>query len=372
MKKYILTAILAAFCLTCSAQPNAKFLELDNYLKELGIFSFYSQCNYGEGIRHEVSATLSVDNLISSTTASNDELRKTVEEQQFKRNRPHLMALDSIRRAFSVLSSQASESYLYEFHKGDRDTIEYSIAFAKENNDSIQTDKHRNAMAFRNVREVGRFHYHKYISTGSIKGTIGSGRYAHWHYEDNPLSWKELKPFDGEAFQQVIKPLFKRALKTKGVKSYPIYWRHDEGYNDDTEGDIMTKAKWVVEDSEENKPFGLTTGTHYVFPKEQEALALEVLHDLDSIAFAYVNAHPEQLYSYHKYTKYYTGSWSTLLEGSVYRRYKEQVYELHSFLDDDGFHIVSITTIGNMWMPKDWKRLKSWTNGKRVYLHTKQ
>jgi hypothetical protein len=66
MKKYILTAILAAFCLTCSAQCNVKFLELDNYLKELGIFSFYSQCNYGEGIRHEVSASLYVNQFYSN------------------------------------------------------------------------------------------------------------------------------------------------------------------------------------------------------------------------------------------------------------------------------------------------------------------
>lgn len=370
MKKYILTAILAAFCLTCSAQPNAKFLELDNYLKELGIFSFYSQCNYGEGIRHEVSASLYVNQFYSK--GMSELTREMKLESDSIMYRPNVIAIDSIRRTFSALSATASESYLYEFHQGDRDTIEYSIAFAKATGDSLQSYKHYNAMAFRNVREVGRLTFRKNILDKNFVGTIGMGRYSHWHYEDNPLSWKELKPFDGEAFQQVIKPLFKRALKTKGVKSYPIYWRHDEGYNDDTEGDIMTKAKWVVEDSEENKPFGLTTGTHYVFPKEQEALALEVLHDLDSIAFAYVNAHPEQLYSYHKYTKYYTGSWATLLEGAVYRRYKEQVYELHTFLDDDGFHIVSITTIGNMWMPKDWKRLKSWTNGKRVYLHTKQ
>ena len=372
MKKYILAAILAVACLTGSAQPNPKFLELDNYLKELGILSSYVQYNGGEGVRHEVTASLTVNNLISSHTASHDELRKTVEELHSQRNRPHLMALDSIRRAFSTLASRASESYLYEFHQNNQDTIEFSIAFAKENGDSIQTNKVRNAMAFRNVREVGRFHFHNYIATSGHVGTLGTGRYSHWHYDDNPVSWKDLKPFDGEAFQKLIEPLFQRALKTKGVKGYPIYWRHDEGYNDDSEDDIMFKAKWNEEDSEENKPFGLTTGTHYVFPKEQEALALEVLHELDSIAFAYVNAHPEQLYTFSKFAKYYTGSWGTLLEGSAYRRYKEKVYELHPFLDDDGFHIASITTVGNMWMPQDWQRLKSWTNGKRVYLKNKK
>ena len=55
-----------------------------------------------------------------------------------------------------------------------------------------------------------------------------------------------------------------------------------------------------------------------------------------------------------------------MISGSVYRRTKGSVYELHPFLDEDGYHIVSITTIGEYWEPKDWHKLKSWINGERV------
>ena len=57
-----------------------------------------------------------------------------------------------------------------------------------------------------------------------------------------------------------------------------------------------------------------------------------------------------------------------MISGNVHKRTKEKTYELKCFLDEDGFHLVSITTIGELWVPKDWQKLKSWVNGKRVEL----
>ena len=36
MKKILVTITLAAICLAANAQPNQKFVELENYLNELG------------------------------------------------------------------------------------------------------------------------------------------------------------------------------------------------------------------------------------------------------------------------------------------------------------------------------------------------
>ena len=163
------------------------------------------------------------------------------------------------------------------------------------------------------------------------------------------------------------------------MKSYPIYWRHDEGYDDYVylphgeesdvaiRGGLQFKVTHTYDDGEENKHTGLTTGTHYLIPKEKEPQALELLHRLDSISFAYVNAHPEQMYGYRQYKKYYTGSWATMVSGIVHRN-NGRNYELHHFLDEDGFHIVSLVTLGEMWVPKDWQKLKSYINGERTYL----
>jgi hypothetical protein len=35
---------------------------------------------------------------------------------------------------------------------------------------------------------------------------------------------------------------------------------------------------------------------------------------------------------------------------------------------NDGLHILSISNKGEGWMPTEWQKLKSWINGKKVYL----
>ena len=43
-------------------------------------------------------------------------------------------------------------------------------------------------------------------------------------------------------------------------------------------------------------------------------------------------------------------------------------YELKALADDTGFYILSINTKGELWIPRNWPRLKSYVNGERVYL----
>ena len=366
MKKYITTIVLAMFYLTAAAQPNPRFVELENYFKELKSQHItYRQRNKGEGIEQEISTSF----WINQTHSDDPELQLIMDSLEAVRNRPFVLAMDSIRRCFSELARTATESYQYEYHKGKRDTVEYAIAFAKEKEDSSQTFKYNNAVSFRYMREVGRFHFHN-SESGSSKNRFGNGHYWHTYFADNPLglTWEQLRPFNGEEFLRQIQPLLDNALKQKDVMKYPIHWQHDEGY-EATEDKLMYKEAWFDDNQEENKHTGLATGMHYVFPKEQEDLAMDVLHQVDSIARAYVNAHPEQLYSYTHYERYYTGSWGTLLSGTVHRHTKEHSYELKCFLEEDGSrHLVFFTTIGDLWVPKDWKELKSWINGKREFL----
>ena len=57
MKKYI-TTIVAMFYLTAAAQPNPRFVELENYFKELKSQHItYRQRNKGEGIEQEISTS---------------------------------------------------------------------------------------------------------------------------------------------------------------------------------------------------------------------------------------------------------------------------------------------------------------------------
>ena len=37
--------------------------------------------------------------------------------------------------------------------------------------------------------------------------------------------------------------------------------------------------------------------------------------------------------------------------------------------DEDGnYHILTLNNMGELWVPRDWQRLKSYINGERVYL----
>lgn len=365
MREYLLTIVVIALCTGASAQVSTKFTELEHYMQEHGLPVSYEQRNVGEGIEHVRSASFWITHLRVTGLEKEAGSQHALDSIDAMRNKPLLMALDSIRRTFSALAAVASESYMYEYHKEERDTIEYSIAFVREDGDSVLSWKNNNAVVFRNMREVGRLHYHNSIHP---TGTYGTAHYWHTYYEHNPLTWEQLKDFDTGTFFQLIQPLFKKVLKEKGVKSYPIYWRHDEGYQDGLSGNLQYKMTWYHDDGEENKHTGETTGTHYLIPKEKETLALKLLHSLDSVSFAYVNAHPEQLYRYRRCDRYNTGSWATMVSGSVHKRNKDRDYELNVFLDEQGFHLVSITTLGELWVPRDWQSLKSWINGQGTFL----
>ena len=40
-------------------------------------------------------------------------------------------------------------------------------------------------------------------------------------------------------------------------------------------------------------------------------------------------------------------------------------YIMSAYKDEGGFYFLSIVTDGDLWMPRDWPRLKSWVNGVR-------
>ena len=54
-----------------------------------------------------------------------------------------------------------------------------------------------------------------------------------------------------------------------------------------------------------------------------------------------------------------------IVEGHDIRGDKD--YHLKCMMDEEGYHILVITTKGELWTPKDWQKLKSYINGEKVY-----
>ena len=176
-----------------------------------------------------------------------------------------------------------------------------------------------------------------------------------------------LCPFDINTFEALIQPSLIQLKKLKGAKTYPVYWRHDPGFDDDTvTGNLVSKTIYESDDGD-NKHTGLTTGTHYFIPLEYEAEAEALCWRLDSLAHDYVDRHPEQLYRYYFTSRFPNGKLKDIVQGPEYGRTPIS-YNLSCMRDGDGFHILSITTESELWIPREWPKLKSYINGEKTYL----
>ena len=174
-----------------------------------------------------------------------------------------------------------------------------------------------------------------------------------------------MKSFDIEAFRALIQPVINPLLSLKGAKTYPVYWRHDVGYEDEVgiNGGLTHKTTSYGKNATGQ---GLTTGTVYFIPAQYKAEAEALYKQLDSLTYAYVNQHPEQPYIYNYSKGYSRYNLEEIVEGVKYLG--DDNYSLRSYSDPNGFYILSLTTKGDIWIPSDWPKLKSWINGEKVYL----
>ena len=70
---------------------------------------------------------------------------------------------------------------------------------------------------------------------------------------------------------------------------------------------------------------------------------------------------------------YYNFNSHTSLDAEVISGPNDIVYSYPGYkfcymCGDNDFHLLSISTKGDYWLPYDWEKLKSYINGKKVYL----
>jgi len=372
MKQLFTVVLLASVAIAArSQQSNPQLHQLEQFIQEQGYAVSHTQSTGTErGIAHQWSALLSAyiihpQSAIDSTM-SEAALRRIVHQYDSINHlrRQHLtQALDSIRTTFARLGKDASESYLYEYHKDGTDTIKYSLAFRRDDG-ALRTYRYNNSVYFNNAGEVALFDYTRRDDSDGW-GATDWGYYSHLYTIPND-TWDDMQPFDHAAFEALIAPALKAAKKLKGAKAYPVYWRHDEGFNDDVgpKGNLVGKTV-RQSDYGHNKHYGLTTGTLYFIPIQREAEAKALYRQIDSLAHSYVDSHPEQYYTYTFSSDFRYGNLRDMLRGQDIKG--DASYEVKALADDTGFYILSINTKGELWIPRDWPRLKSYINGERVY-----
>lgn len=302
-------------------------------------------------------------------------------------------ALDTIRLAFSSVRKEASESYMYEYHKEGNDSISYSVAFSHSDSPLEKTPwgdyvHAREALKFRcetpNSREIygDGWWYRSDPETDSLGLAINGwyqGPFAHYyHYYEEPrgISKEDMRPFDIAAFEAHIQPALEPLKKLKGAKTYPVYWQHDKGYEDEvgSYGSLLYGQRIY-----ELWPAGVTTGTYYFIPAQHKAEP--IVDRLDSLAHDYVNHHPEQPYIYdhipiilrldNRYGSVYCDVFyhvhDMVESDSDDIDLNSTKYNLRCYQDEDGLHILSLTTKGLLWIPKGFQKMERWVNGKATY-----
>ena len=343
MKKILTFMLWAAFTATAqSQQPNPRLTQLEKFLQKKDFEVNQQQTNGQDG------------SIIHTTFACTTKQLQYMEE-----------ALDSIRTVFSHFGKEASESYMYEYHKQGIDTIKYSLAFQSEN-DTLKTSRGSNAVWRGNAREAA---YVDYYRTPKEQGkTQEYCSFTHSYSIPTGIARKDMLCFDTVAFKALIQPGFDKIMKLKGVKKYPVHWQHDRDF--DGGRDFQSTVSGVSKDGKRTWFEGLTTGTHYIIPSKYKIEAETLYQHLDSLTYDYVNKHPEQPYTY-KYTTGYD-----IYDGDFINPYfygyhyiNDVVYKLYCVLDEDGnYHILSLNNKGQGWVPKQWKILKSYINGEKVYI----
>lgn len=372
MKKFFTVVLLASVAIAArSQQSNPQLRQLEQFIQEQGYAVSHTQSTGTErGIAHQWSALLSAyiihpQSAIDSTM-SEAALRRIVHQYDsinHLRRQRLMQVLDSIRTTFARLGKDASESYLYEYHKDGTDTIKYSLAFRRDDG-ALRTYRYNNSVYFNNAGEVALFDYTRRDDSDGW-GATDWGYYSHLYTIPND-TWDDMQPFDHAAFEALIAPALKAAKKLKGAKAYPVYWRHDEGFNDDVGPNGNLVGKTVRQsDYVPNSHYGLTTGTLYFIPIQHEAEAKALYRQIDSLAHSYVDSHPEQYYTYTFSSDFRYGNLRDMLRGQDIKG--DASYEVKALADDTGFYILSINTKGELWIPRDWPRLKSYINGEMVY-----
>ena len=170
-----------------------------------------------------------------------------------------------------------------------------------------------------------------------------------------------MKQLDAAAVKALVEPALESVKQYKGANIYPIYWQHDEGYEDNIgpDGGIYAMAF-----SDNNA--GKTTGNHYFLPAQYEKEGRTLCRQIDSLAHDYVNHHPEQNYHYFYYSTNSDFQRRNILVSNG--NYRENLYSLGYYRDEEGLHFFSTTTDGELWRPKEWTKIKRWVNGKITYL----
>ena len=299
--------------------------------------------------------------------ASFDAIFCAKDSTDYKNKKVLKKMLGIIRHNLDSLMELSEESYHFEHHSHDADTIKYSICLSngpvipqkiKMGNITIIPPDDDETVSLNYTRNKRNYEYRGYADFVSLS------------YNKNEfLPNKTNQKFEKLAYLEKISPV----LKHKDIKSWDFNWSYNKDYYDHYQISNNKDDIDMFYFLQGDEAGGKATGTIYFIPKEKKELAENVLVSLDSITLHYTEKNPYQNYRYN----YNMKDWVMRYTEGVGHNIKEMLltninsqcstYVWYG-ISSQGYYVVIADTEKNFCIPKEWYALKVFDNGKKEYI----
>lgn len=370
MKRIIIIALSAILTTTVSAQDRTPMDKIWEEIEKIMSVRQDSKMkiNHGDGQLLYVHNGIVGKDFLCSTdcegvTSSFENMTPEEIEAANERNRKVFDGIFGvIRHNLDSLMEISEESYHFESHSHDADTITYSLCLKNGEYSVAKIKANDGTMFYPGALEIVFFNY-----TASPKpcgkhirgfGTLGYNKRL-------PLPGGKSYYFDKEPYLEIITPL----LKQKGIKSWNFKWAQSDDYDIDAHHD---KEFDSAERPHLPKNAGQAIGTMYFIPREQKELAEALFTAIDSTTLRYTEIHPEQMFRYiyrvkeevMQYTE--SNNITGFFEGHTG---KGNVSTRVLFgITPKGYYVAIADVENNFCIPKEWYMLKSFIDGKKEYI----
>ncbi len=255
-----------------------------------------------------------------------------------------------------------SNSSMWEYHEGDVDSMQYSIALREyPQGDKMQRFGDSRVAEFLEAPEIIRFHYSE--TPDSVVGNAfeGYGRFNYYYSPDSVYNMTH-ELLDKKGFAKRIKPIFKQ----KGIESRDLYLSHD--------ADCPIKPSWdnmiyVRTGLLESPSHSETKGIIYTIHSREQME--DVLRQLTATIWAYLDLHPYLFYEFIPdiYVPALSVPYSTIQTYFTMEQYTplHEEYTILVHQCQQTYHILLLDVKGDIWLPNEWVLMKSWKNGEVIY-----
>ena len=345
MKRYFISLMLTLLC-TASLAQNQKMLQLFDKLNEFGETpnivksggkDHPTRLDYSVYLYYSPNMYQGVDSLSLDSILCED--RNNLNQ-----------CLSTIRQTLDELQAEAAESYHYEYHKGGRDTIVYSMSLCQDN--KRYPGKHY--VESHPLFYSDEYLYFNYRPCQEENGVCANLQYVVNIHEPEPQTEKNSL----ESLTYDITHLFKQ----KKIKPRAAQWQHDKAYSDSIHAVNSEdfESRTVIGG---NGLEGITNTQIYTVPLEQEDMARQLFGEISKMALQFTEGNLDVYYRYN-YLTFDESYWGAIL--TCY--YDETTsYSINMRRNESGFHFVIARTKGMEWFPAGWPSIKTFVNGKVSY-----